>query len=462
MEHTESAKQSSQQAPQWPGHWFWGHLLDARRDMLGLIMRGRDVAGDILRVPVISTELFFLYDPEAIHRVLVSHAANYTKSTRGYEKLRLMLGQGLVTSEGDFWRRQRRIAQPAFHHQKLAGFANQMSQAAEDWALRWDQKIQQNEVINVAQEMMRLTLRIAGETLFSTDISQNTDQFGKYLTIALEHFNHIVSHPIPKFEYLPLPSNLRFWSALHKLRRMTWALIKERRESGEDKGDLLSMLMLTRDEETGEHMDDQQLLDEVFTMLAAGHETTANALAWTLYLLSQHPDIADRVAQEAERVLGDRSPTMADFKELGYTKQVFQEAIRLFPPIAALGRTAKQADTLGGYHIPAGSHVYVMIYALHRHPTFWDNPDFFDPERFSPAGLEQQKSQGHGRPIYMPFSQGQRKCIGDHFAMLEGVLILAVLARRFKFALVPGTPVEPELTLTLRPKYGLPMRLQQR
>lgn len=462
MENTMASGSPLREAPEWKGHWFWGHLLDVRKDMLSVMVRAQAQGDDILRVPVLSRHVYFLFDPEAIHRVLVGNAANYYKGTRGYEKLRLMLGNGLVTSEGDFWRRQRRIAQPAFHHQRLEGFAHQMAQAATDWAGIWDKKAEQGQVVNVAQEMMQLTLRIAGETLFRSDISQQTDEFGRYLTIALEHFNYIVTHPLPKFEYIPLPRNLRFWYALRKLKQMTWSLIKDRRESGEDKGDLLSLLMHTRDEETGEQMNDQQLLDEVFTMLAAGHETTANALSWTLYLLSQHPDILERVAQEAERVVGDRLPTMADSKELVYTKQVFQEAMRLYPPIAALGRTARESDTLGGYHIPAGSHLYIMTYAVHRHPTHWDNPDTFDPERFSPALLEEKKHAGNTRYAYFPFSQGQRKCIGDHFAMLEGVLILAVLTRRFTFSLMPGSRVEPETTLTLRPKHGLPMMLHKR
>ncbi|TNE46151.1 MAG: cytochrome P450 [Deltaproteobacteria bacterium] len=464
MAATQSIHTSTRgvEAPLMRGHWLWGNLKDVREDVLGFFLKAMAQDEAMLKASFLSINVHLLFDPDAIHHVFVKNAPNYYKGTRGYEKLRHLLGNGLVTSEGDFWRRQRRIAQPAFHKKRLEGFATTMAQAAEDMSLQWEESAKKGEELDLAQEMMRLTLRIAGETLFSTDISKASDDFGKYLSIGLEHFNHIASHPVPKVEYLPLPSNLRFWHALRKMKKMTWSLIQERRKRGEDRGDLLSMFMLARDEETGEQMSDQQLLDEAFTMLGAGHETTANALAWTLYLMTQNPDALEKVAQEADRVFGDRLPTMDDFKELTYTKRVIQESMRLFPPVWAIAKTAREDDVINGYHVSAGTHVYVCNYANHRNPRYWDNPEEFRPERFTPEALEEQKKRGRTNFMYMPFSQGQRKCIGDHFAMLEAVLIFSMLARKFQFQLKPGAVVKPETTVTLRPKDGIPATLRLR
>lgn len=452
------------EAPTLQGHWLLGRLNDVRKDPLAFFLKAQEEAGegDVVQAPFLWVKVFLLYNPDALYHVLVKNASNYYKGTRGYEKLRHLLGNGLVTSEGDFWRRQRRIAQPAFHRQKLEGFAATMAQAADDLSQKWETIAQQGKTLDLAEEMMRLTLRIAGETLFSTDISKDSDDFGKYLSIGLEHFNYIASHPIPKYEYLPMPHNLRFWNAVRKLKKMTWALIQERRESGEEHEDLLSMFMHARDEETGEQMSDQQLLDEVFTMLGAGHETTANALSWTLYLMTQHPDALEKVAQEADRVFGDRLPTMADFKELTYTKQVVQESMRLYPPVWAIAKTSREDDVINGHSVPGGTHLYMSVYAIHRNPKYWEDPNEFRPERFEPEALEKMKKLGRFQFMYMPFSQGQRKCIGDHFAMLENVLIFASLARKFKFNLTPGAVIEPEPTLTLRPKYGIPATLTLR
>ncbi len=442
--------------------WFWGHLLEARKGMLDLFMRGHREVGSVVRMRFLSLNVYAFHEPEDIHHILVKNASNYRKETKGYEKLRLLLGNGLVTSEGSFWRRQRRIAQPAFQHKYLEKFALVMSQATYDMTQQWEQKAVQGEEVDLAHEMMRLTLRIAGETLLSTDISQETDKFGSALAIALERFNYLATHPLPKIEYVPLPGNIRFWRAKRALNQMTWKLIQERRASPENKSDLLSMFMTARDEETGEQMSDKQLLDEVLTMLGAGHETTANALSWSLYMLSQHPEIREKMAEEVDRVLGDRLPTMADLKQLTYTKQVFQESIRLYPPVWALARKAVEDDVIGGYHIPAGSYLFFSPYAVHRHSKYWENPEEFNPERFTPEALQKQKSQGHSKFAYIPFSQGQRKCIGDHFAMMEGVLVLAILARRFQWSLAPNANIELEASLTLQPKHGMPMHLHKR
>lgn len=272
----------------------------------------------------------------------------------------------------------------------------------------------------------------------------------------LDRFYHLVSAPYPYPELVPSPPNLRMWRARNELYRVVDELIAARRRSGADLPDLLGMLMAARDEESGEAMSDRQLRDEALTMLSAGHETTANGMTWTFYLLSKHPEVARKLEAELDTVLGDRLPTVADLERLPYTQQVLRESMRLFPPVWSLARLSTEDDVIDGFHVPKDTFVFVSQWAVHRHPDFWTNPEGFDPERFAP-----------GRPApdrfaYFPFSRGQRQCIGDRFAEMEAALLLAVLARRYRFALVPGHPVVPSPSVTLRPKHGLKMTLSAR
>jgi cytochrome P450 len=433
-----------------------------RANWPALFVKVREEMGNIARVRFGPVQTYFVYDPAFVSKILTKHASKYANQTRGYKKLSLLLGQGLVTSEGDFWKRQRRIAQPAFHRERIAGFVGTMAQATADLVDKWDAIAAENGEVEASQAMMELTLRIAGETLFSTDISSDTSEFGNALSYVLEHFNFLVGTPLPYPEYLPLKRNWDFWRAMKILNRVAWDIIQQRRESNEDKGDLLSMLMLARDEETGEGMSDQQLRDEVFTMLSAGHETTANALAWTLSLLAQHPDIAERVAEENTRLLGDRLPTASELKTLTYTEQVFKESMRLYPPVWCIARKAIEHDKLGEYDVRPGQFVFFSQYAIHRHPDHWNDPNTFDPDRFSKEAMDERKQYPHWRYTYFPFSRGQRQCIGDQFAMMEGLTVLSILVRRFRFALAPHANLVPEHSVTLRPKYGVPLLLQPR
>lgn len=448
--------------PLMPARHVLGHLPAMRRDVLGLFVKGHRDHGDIVRMRAGPMYIVGLAHPEHWHHVLVTARDNYAKDTRGYQMLRVILGDGLVTSEGEFWKRQRRIAQPAFHRKTIEGFAGTMSAAALDLAERWQDLARSGAQVDVAAEMMRLTLRIVGETLFSMDLTGESDDVGQAVSEMLSCFNVLVASPLPHPHRWPTPTAHRFRHSRNVLDRVVTDVIRERRASGEQRHDLLGILMSSEDEETGEQMTDIQLRDEVMTMILAGHETTANGLAWTLYLLSKHPDIGRQVAAELDRVIGADRPEISHLRDLEYTSQAMQESMRLYPPVAMIGRKAVADDVIGGFRIPAGSYVYMTQWAMHRHPELWQDPEVFDPSRFSSERIAARKAAGVHKFAYLPFSGGQRKCIGDHFAKMELQIILAVLLRRFELDLVPGHPVVPECSVTLRPKHGLLMTLRER
>ncbi len=443
-------------APLLSGGGLLGHVFFMRDDPLGTFLHAREACGPIARVRLGPLTGFFLYEPADVERVLTTNAANYGKSTRGYDKLRLLLGDGLVTSQGEHWLRQRRIAQPAFLRKRVAGLADRMVDAAADMADAWAEPAARGAEIDAHDAMNQLALRIAGETLFSTDVTGEAGEIGTSMLGVLTQFNRLVASPLPWPERWPTPANLRFWRGVRTLHRVVDGLIAERRGRSEQPADLLGLFMDARDPETGEGMTDRQLRDEALTMLLAGHETTANGLSWTLHLLAQYPDAARRVEAELDRVLAGRLPTAADYGALTFTHQVVQESLRLYPPVWLLARRAMADDVLSGYHVPRGSLVFMSQYAIHRDPRLWSDPEGFDPDRFAPD------APAPGRFAYFPFSRGQRQCIGDHFAQMEMVLVLATLLQRYRLASVPGHPVVPEPSVTLRPRDGLRMRLSPR
>ena len=394
--------------------------------------------------------------PDGIKHVLGDNSQNYHKSVK-YEKLETFLGQGLLTSEGDYWKRQRHMMQPYFHLKQIGRFANDMTAATEAMLARWQSQAASGQPLDVAGEMMRLTLTVVCQTLFSADISTEADAVGRALTTVLKHTISRMQSLFDLSEILPLPENRRFHEALHILDQVVYGMIGERRRSERDTGDLLSMLVFARDEETGQSMSDQQLRDEVMTIFLAGHETTANALGWTWYLLSRHPEVTRRLETELAEVLGGRTPTLDDLSKLNYTSMVIQEAMRLYPPVWIIGRNAVKADQIDGYDIPADSSIMLSPYVTHRHTNFWDNPEGFDPERFNP-----ERAKGRSYFAYFPFGGGPRLCIGNNFALMEAKLVLATVAQRYRLELVPGHPVEPEPLVTLRPKHGLLMTLHPR
>jgi cytochrome P450 len=440
------------------GQCLFGNTREIQQNPLRLYASARAQFGDVVRLRAIPSVYWYLVThPHDVEQVLQTNQRNYRKPDVFNNPVGLLAGRGLLTSEGDCWRHQRRLAQPAFHRQRLAALATLMTEAAESTAERWSQYAESGASVDVAAEMMRLTLKIVSRALFSTDISDKADRVGPAVRVASEHVNYRMSHPLALPERIPTRRNRRFFKAKRTLDEMVFGIINERRRTGEDRGDLLSMLLLTRDEETGEGMSDRQLRDEVITLLLAGHETIAAALSWTWYLLSLHPDVERKLHAELGLVLGGRTPTLDDLPHLSYATMVFEESMRLCPPAWGQPRQALGDDRIGGYHIPAGAIISLCQWVTHRHPDFWENPEQFDPERFTP-----ERWANRPRFAYFPFGGGARQCIGNHFAMLEAQLILATLAQRFRLDLVPRHPVEPDPTFTLRPRYGVLMTLHGR
>jgi cytochrome P450 len=419
-------------------------------------MRMRREYGDVVRMRSLPTFYWYLIaHPEGVEHVLQTHQQNYRKGKLFTKPLSMLVGEGLLTSEGDFWRRQRRLAQPAFHRQRILALGETMTAAAEEMSRRWRGFEKSGEQFDVAMEMTHLTLQIAGRTLFGVDLGGEAGKVGSALRIAFEHLNYRMSYPWALPEALPTRRNRRFLRARRALDEVVYSIIRERRERATDTGDLLSMLLMARDEETGEGMSDEQLRDEVLTILIAGHETGAAALAWVWYLLAGHSEVEQKLHAELERVLGGRTPTIEDLPSLPYTKMIFDEVLRLYPPAWGLPRQSIDEDEIGGRRIPAKSILVVSQYVTQRHPDFWDNPDKFEPERFTP-----ERVAARPRFAYYPFGGGARQCIGSNFALMEAQLAVATLAQHFRPRLSAGRVIDPDPTFTLRPRGGVVVTLR--
>jgi cytochrome P450 len=432
-----------------------GNLFDFWRDVLGLLTDSRRRFGDVVRFRLGTMVIHLVSHPEHVRQVLVTRQHKYNKQTRSSARIRGICGDSLLTGNGEFWRRQRRLMQPVFQGRHLAAYHEAMIQATADLLARWRRLAPTNRPVDVASEMRRLTYTIVGRTLFGADVTGDVAEVEEAATVVMAHtyrrLEHLVVFPL----WLPTVGNLRFRRALAMLDRIVFRILDERRKQGSERSDVLSLLLRQRDEETAAGMSSQQIRNEVITLLLAGHETTANALTWAWYLLAGHPDAAARVRAEANGVLGGRVPAAGDLPRLCYTLMVIQEAMRLYPPIWIMERRVLSEDVIGGYRIPAGTTVALSPYVTHRHPDFWTEPETFDPERFRPEAAARRPAQA-----YFPFGAGQRLCIGNQFAMTEAQIILAMLAQEFRPELVPGFRVLPQPGITLRSKHGLPMTLR--
>lgn len=422
-----------------------GTLPLLQADPLGIIERATLQYGPVAKLPLLKLDGYVLGTPKLAHHVLVANPKNYVKQSRAYQMLRMVLGNGLVPSEGEFWKRQRRIAQPAFHRERLAGFGQVMVKAANEMVDRW----QWGQPFDFASEMMRVTLRIVGETLLSSDVTGDADHVGVALTEALEHLIHRTLHPLSPPEWVPTGRNRGFKKAVKVLDQVVLDLIAKRRAGGGPQNDLLAMLMESKDPETGESMTDAQLRDEVMTIFLAGHETTANNLAWTMRLLGEHPEVEAKLVAESSAVLAGAPAAMETIHRMPYSLNVIRESLRLYPPVWSLGRLVLEDEVVDGYLLPKGSLVFISPWAIHRLPEFWPEPEKFDPDRW----LTDDPRRLHG--AYLPFSLGQRKCIGDQFAQAEAQLVLTTVLQRAKLELVPGQDFTPEPVITLRPKHGV-------
>lgn len=434
----------------------YGYLKAFLRDPLGYQLRARERYGDVFRSRIGPTLVHFLYHPDHVRRVLYEQQKNYPRGWQ-YRLLRSLLGNNLVASEGDFWRRQRRLAQPAFHRQRLCGYAQVMVETTSRMLTRWDATATAGSGMDIGTEMSRLTLAIAGLTLFSRDPSQEADVVGQNFGVLSRYLEHRFNHPLTSLPaWVPTARNRRMKEAARTLNGVVLSIIRERRREGRDHGDLLSMLMQARDEETAEAMTEDQVRSEALTFLVAGHETTSTALTWTWFLLGSHPSIRRRVREEVGSVLGDRLPTSADVPHLVVTRMVIEESMRLCPPVWALAREAAQEDEIGGYRIPARTTVIVSPYVTHRHPAFWDEPERFDPDRFTPERVAERP-----KGAYFPFLGGPHQCIGNEFAMLEMCLIVAMVLQRFDVELLPNQAILPKAALTLRPSAPVRVALKR-
>lgn len=429
-----------------------GSLLDFRRDPLAFLAR-MPALGDVVRVPMGPETLYVLFHPEHVREVFVTRQHDFVKG-RGIQWMKRFLGEGLLTSEGAFHTRQRRLVQPAFHRQRVGSYAAVMAEYAARAGTRWVD----GAVIDLSAEMMTLTLNIVAKALFDADLDREAREIGDALTDILALFPRF-SLPMGELvNRLPLPSNRRFERACRRLDAVVYRLIDEHRRGGTDRGDLLSTLLLSTDAEgDGGGMDDRQLRDEVMTLLMAGHETTANALAWTFYLLSQNPDAEARLHEEVDRVLDGRLPRIEDVPALAWAERVLAESMRLYPPVPSLGRRAVRDVPLDGWVIPARTVVVMSAFVTQRDPRWFPDPLRFDPDRFTA-----EARAARPRFAYFPFGGGARNCIGEPFAWLEGVMVLATLAQRWRFRLLPGHPVVPQAVVTLRPRYGMKVVAERR
>ncbi len=456
MEAAEKLRGLLRVPPVPPGHWLLGNGPEASCDPLGFYTRVWHELGDVVMLSALHTYRWYLVvHPSGVERVLQTNQSNYRKPRVFKQSVGLLTGLGLVTSEGEFWRRQRRLAQPAFHRQRLALLGERMARAAVEMTDRWEQTYARTrETFDVAEEMTALTVRIAAETLFGADISRDAAEFSAALKVALAHVSRRMRTPFNVPEFIPTARNRRFNAARRALDQIVFRIIGGRRRDAADRGDLLSMLMLARDEETGEAMDDRQVKDEVMTLLIAGHETTAAGLAWAWSLLSGSARARGRLGAELSTVLGGRAPGVEDLPRLAYTRQVFEETMRLYPPAWGQPREAVAGDEIGGFRIEPGRLVLVSQYLTHRHPDFWERPEEFEPERFAP-----ENAAGRPRFAYFPFGGGARQCIGNHFAMMEAQLVLAAVAQRFFPEVPEGRRPELDATFSLRPLGGVPVSL---
>ena len=399
--------------------------------------------GDTYRVfvPARRSYTYVIHHPDDVKRVLVGNHRNYTKGV-GLDRVKILLGKGLMTSEGELWKRQRYMMQPLFHRRVITEFAQLIATANDRFIARWEQLAGRGELVNLTDEMSELTLEIVLRSIFGRDLDRLTQQLG--------------GNP---FEVVTREQSrdLQFAYKFRSLTKLVAQLIERRRAEPEEHFDYVAMLMAARDKETGEPMGARELIDEIMTLIVAGHETTASGLNWSWYLLSQHPEAEARLHAELDAAPELAAPTLAETEALAYTSQVVNEALRLYPPGWLLSRRTIGADLLGGFEVPAGTNVLLPLYLLHRHPRYWKEPDRFWPERFAPEHEAERP-----RFAYMPFAAGPRHCIGETFALYEMLMHLYKVARRYRLVHVPDKPLELEAQINLRTRHPLHVRLEAR
>lgn len=434
------------------GAFMVGNAAQFGIDPLGFLTQCAQQYGEIVPLRMGNSPAIILTNPDLIEEILKNRELLVT--ARALKKLHRLLGQGLLSSDADIWFRQRRLAQPLFHQKRIASYGEVMI----DYTHKMLQTWQDGETRDIQADMMRLTFNIVMKTLFSSDVTQEqAADVAKAMSVAAEWFLAKQKSPVSLPEQFPTPANLRYKHAIKQMDKHIYQIIKQRRTSNEDTGDLLSMMMQAQDEDDGSQMNDQQLRDAIATLIFAGHETSANSLAWSSMLLSQHPEVQTKLQQEVKEVLGDRSPTVADISALRYTNMVIKETMRLFPVVWNLDFQTSRECEIGGYCVPSGCSVFMPLWVMHRSDRYFEQPEVFNPERWA-GDLEKQLPRG----VYLPFGNGPRTCIGKSFALMETVLLLATITQKFEIALVPGQTILPEPTITLQPQNGIKVVVKRR
>lgn len=434
------------------GHPILGVMPQFNRDTLGFIKGCRDY-GDVVRARFFYVTAYFLYHPDDIEYVVSTNAKNFVKSMSLRSNFfHRLVGNGLLTSEGEVWKRQRRLAQPAFHRQRINAYGDVMVDYAQRMTASW----RAGEVRDIHRDMMRLTLEIVVRTLFNADVSQDADTVGRALSKIVKPFASQATLKWILDNRLPTPAHRRFHREAQTIDDIVYRIIADRRASGLDQGDLLSMLLAAHDED-GSQMTDKQLRDEVMTLFLAGHETTALTLSWTWYLLAQNPRVEQKFHAELDDVLGGRLPTLEDLPRLKYTDMIAREAMRLYPPAYGLGREAIEECEIGGFRVPRKTQVFMFQWVTQRDARFFPDPETFHPERWT-----EEFATSLPKYAYFPFGGGPRFCIGNSFAMMEIVLVLASIGQQFRLALAPDHPVSILPAMSLRPKDGIRVVIESR
>ncbi|MBF6647290.1 cytochrome P450 [Methylobacter sp. BlB1] len=437
------------------GDFLLGNLHQYKANPFQALCSWQRDYGDLVSFRLATRQLYLFSHPQLVEQALVKQSHNFVKmyNPKKPTGLSLILGQGLLTSQGDLWRRQRRLMQPVFQRANLTSMLPQMITAGNNLLHRW-QQLGDEAQVNLADEMMQLALEVITQTMFSTSVLDKVGEIASALDTGLKYAAKTISNPLTPPLFIPTPANRAFRQATGVLDDIIYSMINQRRSQSSAQRDLLSMLLKVRDDDTGNPMSDQQIRDEVITIFTAGHETTANVLTWTLYLLARHPDVLAKLKAELHDQLQGNTPDAESLQQLAYTRAVLSEAMRIRPPAGILIRKISQDTEIDGYALKADSLAIFSIYNVHHHPDYWQQPEQFDPERFLTA--EKRKF------AYMPFGTGERVCIGNHFALLESQLLLSMIVQHYDVELLNADEVEIEMAVTVRPKGGIPVRLKRR
>jgi cytochrome P450 len=439
--------------PKTPKTDFLKSMKEVAKDMLRYNEKLEKVYGDTYQIDLAYLQLYVTSNPDLIKQILQTNHKNYVKSL-AYDKLKMGLGNGLVTSEGDYWRKQRRLSQPVFYKNNLENLFVDMGRTTTEFLNTMEQL--RGSELDISKLMMEITATIVLRSLFNVEESQSLDKIYESVEVMQRYIIKHVQSPIFSPLYYLTSSHQEFKMSMKNMDDLVYGMMHERRESGEKKADLLQMLMDVEDADTGEKMTDLQLRDELITLFSAGHETSANTLGWTFYMLAQHPEIVEKIRAEVNRILPNKEmPTFEQLREMTYTEQVINEGMRLFPPAWVIGRRALEDDEFEGFEIKKDVNILCEIYLMQRSEKLWDKPDEFNPDRFSAEAVKARP-----RHHFVPFGAGPRMCIGNHFAMMEMQLLMATIVQRFDFSVVESHKVELDALITLRPKYGIKLKIK--